>query len=759
MSVRCSLVAVEERPGAYVYQCLLCRKHYRSKYSNPRLVHVVCAPKLKRRKQVEATAPDWGPGTELHELFEALGIKPKASCACEARRRQMDLWGIEGCQLNRQSILDWLKESYAESTWGEAIAAGFWSVLQGTPKSLEGLFDEALRRAEHKRDHYPEYLLEDIQKPPRPRAEGWNTRPAIIEAHQKLLDQAVAANYQMPQGFRGRGIVTLGGGKYLASAYVLCYVLRKLGCQLPIEVWYLPLEMGQTEVTLFEKLGATCIPLAKKLKEEGREPRRMGGWEAKVWAIMYSQFREVLFLDADVVPTRDPSYLFDQNEAGAIFWEDNLPYGWTITERAFKLARLSVPGNSQNWRSPSDYRPFESGQMLIDKSRHWKALEVTAHLCDHSDFWFPQEHRGSSAFNAYVYGDKDLPYLAWERLRAPYRMTPACYYAGDKNSAGAFMQPDFDGQTIFQHRVHPGRKWSLDRENLSIPGFQHHELCLEALADLRKWYGRKIWFDGANAQPITLYPGGQTSTEGLSWQPREGGVLALGEQLFGRDNYGNWCNHGTDNFLMEAPPEDFDLPLERSEVVIWHEIVLDNEYRLPERFELGDVVLDIGGHCGIFAHLCLSRGAKVISVEPHPENYARMEKNLAKFKDRSVRIKAAAIDRCGEIHLAQPQWAKHTGGWTCVNVPEGVTARALDFNSLAQEPLRLVKLDCEGSEWCILESCTQWDLIQAWCGEYHLLEHEAAEKRLRELLEPHGYEVTIQPAGVPRLGHFWAVRN
>ena len=52
---------------------------------------------------------------------------------------------------------------------------------------------------------------------------------------------------------------------------------------------------------------------------------RLGGWELKPYAVMHSRFREVLLLDADNVPVRDPSFLFDRPEyrdTGALFWPD-----------------------------------------------------------------------------------------------------------------------------------------------------------------------------------------------------------------------------------------------------------------------------------------------------------------------------------------------------------------------------------------------------------------------------------------------------
>lgn len=54
-----------------------------------------------------------------------------------------------------------------------------------------------------------------------------------------------------------------------------------------------------------------------------------GAWKnfhLKAAAILASKFAEVLYLDSDNVPLRDPAYLFDEplykSSGGAVFWPD-----------------------------------------------------------------------------------------------------------------------------------------------------------------------------------------------------------------------------------------------------------------------------------------------------------------------------------------------------------------------------------------------------------------------------------------------------
>ena len=132
---------------------------------------------------------------------------------------------------------------------------------------------------------------------------------------------------------------------------------------------------------------------------------------------------------------------------------------------------------------------FESGQIVIDRARCWKALQLTMHLNEHSDFYY-----------RYVYGDKDTFHMAWRMLNQPYSMRsypprPLSYprdYADepcDDRYPPVLCQHDFEGRVIFQHRTRG--KWILHGVNPMIPHFAYHEECLGFLDQLgRQWDGR-----------------------------------------------------------------------------------------------------------------------------------------------------------------------------------------------------------------------------------------------------------------------------
>src|SRR5262245_2681410 len=136
--------------------------------------------------------------------------------------------------------------------------------------------------------------------------------PSFSE-HQASLKDRLKALQPYPDGrFAGRGIVICAGGASLFTcAWVLLYVLRRtLSCELPIELWCLgEEELSSGMIRLLEPFEARVVNAAAVLADY--PARIVDGWQLKPYALMHSSFAEVLLLDADQVPVRDPSDVFD----------------------------------------------------------------------------------------------------------------------------------------------------------------------------------------------------------------------------------------------------------------------------------------------------------------------------------------------------------------------------------------------------------------------------------------------------------------
>jgi ADP-heptose:LPS heptosyltransferase len=307
---------------------------------------------------------------------------------------------------------------------------------------------------------------------------GYDLQPLTLHSAGKACDQFIESIPEYIGSLEGRGIVTCGGGaRYLTNAWVCINRLRDLGCQLPIQLWQLSSQEKDARMeALLAPLGVQCVNAEETRKHF--PVRKLCGWALKPYAILRSPFHEVLLLDADNVPVRDPSFLFETTEyrrTGALFWPDyKNPDG-----------RKAVPV----WRSCGLRRPsepeFESGQILVDKRRAWRALHLALWFNEHSDFYY-----------RYVHGDKETFHLAFRKLGVPYTLikTPI------KQLPGIMCQHDLEGHRLFQHRN--GDKWDLFLYNRRVADFWHEARCRHLVRRLRsQWDGGMGSFNNGADQP------------------------------------------------------------------------------------------------------------------------------------------------------------------------------------------------------------------------------------------------------------------
>jgi hypothetical protein len=315
-----------------------------------------------------------------------------------------------------------------------------------------------------------EHLIELITGPARAWPPGWEDWDVTHRAHQLAADRFLAGVGEYPHGrFRGRGIVLAGGGPaYFPSLYVTIRAIRHSGCSLPIQVWYLGQEdeLPPDRRTVLERYGVECVDADAVRKR--RPCRILNGWELKVYAVLHSQFEEVLSLDADCYPVRDPAFLFDEpgyRGTGAVFWPD-LRNGPQPDWRPFGVA-------------PTGRVSFESGQFLLNKSRVWRSLQLAWWYNDHSDWSY-----------LHGYGDKHTLEVAWAKCGTPYTM-----YSGDvKWAAASFHHVGPEGGLLFLHRCRDkfrfGEPTYMNAQSFTSNRF-HPELpleaeCFEWLRELRR---------------------------------------------------------------------------------------------------------------------------------------------------------------------------------------------------------------------------------------------------------------------------------
>jgi hypothetical protein len=268
-----------------------------------------------------------------------------------------------------------------------------------------------------------------------------------------------------PRNFAGRGIVICGGGvTYFPAAWVCIRILRMLGCRLPIQLWHLGKEeFSPTMEKLVTPLDVECVDASEVRK--AHPARILNGWELKPYSIIHSRFEEVLLLDADNMPVRNPEYLFETaqfRDTGAVFWPD-----FPRPEPPKKVWNLC----GIKYRRE---RNFESGQILVNKRKTWRALSLAMWYNENSDFFYRR-----------IYGDKETFHLAFRKTGTPYSMPSR----GMHGLPATMCHHDFQGRRIFQHRNND--LWNLLLCNRRIPGFRFEDEARTFLKELRsQWDGQ-----------------------------------------------------------------------------------------------------------------------------------------------------------------------------------------------------------------------------------------------------------------------------
>lgn len=143
--------------------------------------------------------------------------------------------------------------------------------------------------------------------------------------------------------------------------------------------------------------------------------------QLKAAAVLFSSFQEVLYMDSDTFPVMDPSFLFEhaaftegmvevdapggqriEVPVSAIFWPDYR----AIDPNNPVFRTFGLPMRSVARREKSQ----DSGQLLVSKSRAWRALNLALYMA--SDSSLPLRG-GRPYYYLLLQGDKDTFRFAW----------------------------------------------------------------------------------------------------------------------------------------------------------------------------------------------------------------------------------------------------------------------------------------------------------------------------------------------------------
>lgn len=340
---------------------------------------------------------------------------------------------------------------------------GTWSLIEAARPSVGGINDDAhysqakastkyIHRngrvpvyGGHWRESYmaepvrtEEYLLHFLRITTNEKNALQKSHSTFMETRPKAFPgQLLKAGKKF--GFmEGDGIVYLGGGKYNQLVLLSISLLRNTGCKLPIEVILPTREDYDLDLcnNILPSFNGRC-----KVMSDFLPSKLVGGlknFQLKSMALLVSSFKNVLYLDADNLPVKNPDYLFVNapfTEKHMIVWPDL--WRRSTSPNFYEIADIEI---DPNWQMRNSYFPgdkrgatkgevslhdtkgtipeasSETGQFMINKEVHFATLILSLYYNYYGfDYYYPLLSQGAAGE-----GDKDTFIAAAHKLDLPY---------------------------------------------------------------------------------------------------------------------------------------------------------------------------------------------------------------------------------------------------------------------------------------------------------------------------------------------------
>ena len=196
-------------------------------------------------------------------------------------------------------------------------------------------------------------------------------RNAMQVAHENFIHDVRHSKTLRPVHKAGtRGIVSTAGGSYLPVFLSSLWMLRRVGSTLPVEVYMKDSKEYEKRicVEILPKLNARCFVLADVVGKEA-----IAHYQLKVFAMLFSSFEEILWMDADVFPLYKPEEIFDADpfkSTGLITWPDF--WASSVSPAYFALSQQPEPPMSARQSS-------ETGVLMVSKKSHLTTLLLAAY--------------------------------------------------------------------------------------------------------------------------------------------------------------------------------------------------------------------------------------------------------------------------------------------------------------------------------------------------------------------------------------------
>ncbi|MCJ1314529.1 hypothetical protein MMC25_008211 [Agyrium rufum] len=273
----------------------------------------------------------------------------------------------------------------------------------------------------------------------------------LKQAHELVVNRLRQDPPELAYAKGMTGIVTTAGGKYLPVLVISLRMLRLTGSTLPMEVFlasedeYEPLICDE----VLAVLNARCVVISR-ITSAVPGTGAIEHYQLKVFAMLFSSFESILFLDADSFPVSDPAHLFlaePYTNHGMVLWPDF--WASSASQLFYKIASLPVPPMSARQSS-------ETGEVLFNKATHARTLLLATYY----NYYGPSYYYILLSQGAPGEGDKETFAAAADAMQERY------YHVSEKILAIGREKPEggIAGSAMVQHD--PIQDYNLTSHNL-----------------------------------------------------------------------------------------------------------------------------------------------------------------------------------------------------------------------------------------------------------------------------------------------------
>ncbi|MEI6532211.1 MAG: FkbM family methyltransferase [Candidatus Roizmanbacteria bacterium] len=199
------------------------------------------------------------------------------------------------------------------------------------------------------------------------------------------------------------------------------------------------------------------------------------------------------------------------------------------------------------------------------------------------------------------------------------------------------------------------------------------------------------------------------------------------------------------------------------ELLIIYETMFRDDYKVHD-LKNPKYIIDVGGGIGDFSVFCAHRFPEAIVTvfEPGKASFKLLKKNILVNKLKNVVPIEAAVGNDPEYKLFMDEKNAQNSTNNYKNFQRSITVKGMKLDDVIKDHVDLLKLDCEGGEYEILQnlSLSAYKKIRSISIEYH--NHIIADEdiKIAKILKEKGYIIHSKHDPYNQnIGYMYAQKN